>query len=151
MKCLLFVALSCAAAIVGAQARNDVYVCIGADGAKEYRNTGVTGGCRKIALPRTMPQLKRTGLDTAATDFPRADDDTARDGDRRALILQEELRAERKTLARLQADFNHGEPERRGDERNYARYQARVASMKDDIARAERHVTALERELSRLQ
>lgn len=148
MKLLLFAALSCVAAIVGAQAQSDVYVCTGADGAKEYRNTGATGGCRKMALPRAMPQQKRAGREAAATaaDLPRADDSA-----RRALVLQEELRAERKALAQLQADFNHGEPERRGDERNYARYQERVAGMKDDIARVERHIETLERELGRLR
>lgn len=104
-----------------------------------------------MALSLAMPQQKPAGKEAAATaaNLPQAHDGTARAGDRRALILQEELRAERKKLAQLQADFNHGEPERRGDERNYAKYQERVAGMKDDVARAERHVEALARELDR--
>ena len=32
-------------------------------------------------------------------------------------------------LAQLQRDYNSGEPERRGDERNFAKYQERVAEM----------------------
>jgi len=149
MKFLLFAALSCVVTIVGAQAQSDVYVCIAADGAKEYRNTGVTRGCRKMALSLAMPQQKRAGEEAAAANLPQVHDGAARADDHRALILQEELRAERKKLAELQAEFNHGEPERRGDERNYAKYQERVAGMKDDIARAERHVEALARELDR--
>jgi chromosome segregation ATPase len=74
----------------------------------------------------------------------------ARDDDRRG-ILNEELRAEEKKLADLKTTFNGGEPERQGNEKNYAKYQERVASMKEDIARAERNVVALRREISNIR
>jgi len=47
----------------------------------------------------------------------------------------------------LQAEFNNGEPERRGDERNYAKYQERVQTLKDALARSDRNIEALRREL----
>jgi hypothetical protein len=50
----------------------------------------------------------------------------ARDSDARR-ILTDELKREEERLAQLQKDFNNGEPERRGDERNFAKYQERVA------------------------
>ena len=50
----------------------------------------------------------------------------------------------------LRKDYNNGEPERRGDERNFARYQERVAEMKAAIARKEADVAAIRRELSKL-
>jgi hypothetical protein len=37
----------------------------------------------------------------------------------------------------MQKDYNNGEPERRGDERNYQRYLDRVAEMKAAITRKE--------------
>jgi HAMP domain-containing protein len=61
------------------------------------------------------------------------------------------MKSEEAKLARLKQEFNNGEPERRGDERNYAKYQERVAAMKDDIGRAEKNVEALKRELGNLK
>ena len=61
------------------------------------------------------------------------------------------MRIEEEKLANLKKEFNSGEPERHGDERNYAKYQERVASMKDDIDRSEKNIEALKRELSNLK
>ena len=58
--------------------------------------------------------------------------------------------ASQSALAVLRKDYNNGEPERRGDERNFARYQERVAEMKAAIARKEADVAAIRRELSKL-
>jgi hypothetical protein len=73
----------------------------------------------------------------------------ARDTDARR-ILNEELRREEERLAQLKRDFNNGEPERNGDERNYQKYLDRVAEMKASIARKEGDVAAIRRELSKL-
>lgn len=73
----------------------------------------------------------------------------ARDSDARR-ILEAELRKEEERLGALQKDFNHGEPERRGDERNAARYQERVNEMKAAIARKEADIAAIKREIGKL-
>ena len=73
----------------------------------------------------------------------------ARDSDARR-ILTEELRREEERLAVLQKDFNQGEPERRGGESNFAKFQERVAEMKASIQRKEADVAALKRELAKL-
>lgn len=73
----------------------------------------------------------------------------ARDGDARR-ILEAELKKEEDALAALQKDYNNGEPERRGDERNFQKYMDRVAEMKAAIARKESDVAALRRELAKL-
>ena len=73
----------------------------------------------------------------------------SRDSDARR-ILESELRSETERLVMLQKDYNNGEPERRGDERNYQKYQERVAEMKASIARKESDIAALRRELSKL-
>ena len=54
-------------------------------------------------------------------------------------------------MARLREEFNNGEPERRGDERNYARYQERVQRMQEDIQRGENNIVALRREIASLR
>lgn len=73
----------------------------------------------------------------------------ARDNDARR-ILSDELRREEERLAALQKDYNNGEPERRGDERNYQKYLDRVADMKAAILRKESDIGALKRELAKL-
>lgn len=73
----------------------------------------------------------------------------ARDSDARR-ILTDELRREEARLAEMVREFNNGEPERRGDERNYARYQARVAEMRAAIQRKEADLAAIRRELAKL-
>ncbi len=65
-------------------------------------------------------------------------------------ILESELRREEDAMAALKRDFNNGEPERRGEERNYAKYQERVAEMKAAIGRKEADIAALKRELAKL-
>ena len=76
-------------------------------------------------------------------------DQRSRDNDARR-ILEAELKAETERLAALQREFNNGEPERRGEERNFQKYQDRVAELKAGIARKEGDIAALKRELTKL-
>jgi hypothetical protein len=151
--------LAYAAFVQAAPAQDEVYVCIDQNGVTEYRNIGINKGCRKLDIPAASAPVPakraapgKPAATVAASAFPKADGQVqkARDSDRK-LILQDELRLEEGKLAGLKADYNNGEPERRGDERNYAKYQERAAAMKDDIARAERNVDALRRELGKLR
>ena len=64
-------------------------------------------------------------------------------------ILEAELRREEERLETLRKEYNNGEPERRGDERNYQRYLDRVAQLKAGIQRAEADIAALKRELAK--
>ena len=73
----------------------------------------------------------------------------ARDSDARR-ILEDELRAEEQRLVALQKDYNNGEPERQGNERNYQKYLDRVNEMKAAIARKESDIGAIKRELGKL-
>ena len=73
----------------------------------------------------------------------------ARDSDRRA-ILESEVQRDEQTLADMKREFNGGEPERRGDERNYQKYLDRVGDLKAGIARKESDLAALKRELAKL-
>ena len=72
-----------------------------------------------------------------------------RDTDARR-ILDSELKTEEERLAALQKDYNNGEPERQGGERNYQKYLDRVAEMKAAIARKESDIAAIRRELLKL-
>ena len=118
-------------------------------------------GCRTIegapitivpaTKPRTPPPAASSGVVGRSGDSNRVDpsDQRARDSDARR-ILGEELRREEDRLAQLRRDFNNGEPERNGDERNYQKYLDRVAEMKAAIARKEADIAAIKRELGKL-
>ncbi len=73
----------------------------------------------------------------------------ARDSDSRR-ILAGELRREEERLAELRKEYNNGEPERLGNERNYQKYLDRVADLKSSIDRKESDVAAIKRELAKL-
>jgi len=155
-----------ASTLGAAHAQNEVFLCVDEHGKREYKNTGMTKGCKKVELPgiTTIPAPPKraapmtasakpaAGSPGAPVDFPKVDNGTqkARDNDRRQ-ILQDEMKAEEQKLANLKREFNNGEPERRGDERNFAKYQERVATMKEDIDRTEKNIEALRREIGNIK
>lgn len=167
-------ALSLAAGLAfhpAARADSVVYKCVDKNGRVEFTDINKSG-CKPLDLPGYIPappQAARPNPNPAPAasmrqgaprpsaaptpaNFPRVDTSTqrARDDDRRE-ILNEELRAEERKLADLRRDFNNGEPERQGNEKNYAKYQERVANMRDDIGRAEKNVEALRREIANIR
>ena len=162
MKRLLIGLISTIAFHGLALAQTEVFLCVDENGKKEYKNTGTTKGCKKVELPGiTMvpapvlpPAPKKAQAKSASSpaDFPKVDEGTqkSRDADRKQ-ILSDELKTEEQKLADLKKEFNNGEPERRGDERNYAKYLERTAMMKDNIARTEKNVEALRREIANLK
>lgn len=76
------------------------------------------------------------------------DQQKARDADAKR-ILEAELRKEEEALSGLQKEYNGGQPERRGDERNFQKYQDRVAELKAAVTRKEADVASLRRELGK--
>jgi len=153
-----------AAAVIGnAHAQSDVFVCINENGIKEYKNTGATKGCKRVDLqgvsmipsPYKKPLAQTASakpVSAGPADFPKIDSGTqkARDNDRMQ-ILVDEMKNEEKKLATLKTEFKNGEPDRHGDERNYAKYQDRVGVMKEDISRTEKNIEALKREIGNLK
>ncbi|MCE3264953.1 MAG: hypothetical protein K0R43_4032 [Pseudoduganella sp.] len=148
-------------AVSGAAQAQQIYLCVNAEGRKELTDTRKGSHCKPLDLPgATIPaprqSARRDGTPppaaVAPANFPRVDsaEQKARDADRRA-ILTDELNTESRKLADLRKEFNNGEPERRADERNAAKYQERVAGLKDSIARAEQNVEALKRELANIK
>lgn len=146
--------------LISAHAQAEVYLCVDQQGQREYKNTGITKGCKKVDLPGVtmIPTPKKTAQTASAkpasspADFPRVNDTVqkARDSDRKQILL-DEMKTEEQKLVDLRREYNNGEPERRGDERNYAKYQDRTAALKDDVSRSEKNVEALKRELGNLK
>jgi hypothetical protein len=152
----------------GAQAQGTVYRCPG--NPESYSNLlspeeARQKGCRTIeGAPISIVQTPRprpaAAAASGAAPAPAAGarpaesrvdaaDQRARDSDARR-ILGDELRREEARLAEMKKEYNNGEPERQGGERNYQKYLDRVAEMKAAIERKEADVAALKRELAKL-
>jgi hypothetical protein len=126
---------------------------LGAQEAKDKNCRTIEGAPITIvqAPPRPRPPAAGTGASAPRSPDTKVDpaSQRARDSDARR-ILADELRAEEERLATMKADFNNGEPERKGDERNFAKYQERVAEMRAAIQRKEADIVALRREMAKL-
>jgi len=134
-----------------------LYRCPGND----YRNTitpreAEKMGCRKVeGAPVTVIQSTRprTSTTTTATTASGIKVDPVaqrqRDSDARR-ILENELKSEETKLAAMEKEFNGGQPERLGDEKNYQKYLDRVAEMRSAIERKQIDIAALRREIQKL-
>jgi hypothetical protein len=111
-------------------------------------------GCKAMEAhqPTTIPAPKaRPG--TAAAPGPTASrvdaqEQKARDTDARK-ILQDELIKAQAQLDVLQKQYNNGQPERQGDEKNYQKYLDRTADLKAQIDRTQSDIGAITRELAK--
>lgn len=154
----LALAMLCGALAPAAAQAQNVYLCVDGSGRKELTDT-YKPGCKALDIPGAIPAPRSRGGAARASapvttpaDFPRVGNaqQKARDDDRRA-ILAEELKSEEARLAQLRTEFKAGQPERQGDERNIAKYQERVKLMGENIARAEKNVEALRREIANIK
>ena len=139
-----------------AHAGSDIYLCTDKNGNKEYRNTNITKGCKKVHLPylTTVPAPQASVEERKPSkrkEFPKVEKSKQKKLDQeRKKILQSELRAEKKKLAQQKKEYNNGEPERLGSERNYQKYLDRVKQMKENIERTQGNVDALTREIDKI-
>jgi chromosome segregation ATPase len=158
MKSPIIFVLVLAASMASSPFAQGVYLCSQPNGTREYRNTGDTRGCRKLELeaistiPSTSTSSSQAKLDASGAAFPKIESQVQkrRDQDRMQILL-DEVRTEEGKLAELKKEFQNGEPERQGGERNYAKYQDRVAMMKEEMQRTEKNIEALRREISQLK
>ena len=136
-------------------AAGGVFKCVDRDGNITYLNVGDAKGCKKIDTEsvNTAPFPKGSSVSPGKSSTAARTDggaQRARDTDRKR-ILQEELAAEEKRLADLKKEFNNGEPERKGDEKNFQKYQDRTEKVKADVTRSESNVESLRRELGSIK
>ena len=146
------------AAVPSAHADDAYYKCTDDRGNTTFTNTGNTKGCTKVNVdPVVIPKLANPANPavrqaTAPSGFPRVDTglQKSRDSDRRR-ILEDELRDKEAQLGNLKREYNNGEPERQGNERNYQRYLDRTGQLKSDIARAESDIASIRSEIAKVQ
>ena len=145
-----------ALAASGAQAAQDVYYrCPN----NVFTNTitpkeADARGCKAMEAqqPTTIPAPKVRVVAAPGSAASRVDaqEQKARDSDARK-ILQDELIKAQAQLDALQKEYNNGQPDRKGDEKNYQKYLDRTADLKAQIARTESDISAITRELAKTQ
>jgi len=153
----LWILLGVWAGLAGlANAQEPIYRC-----GNEYTNTKPDArakGCKLVeggnvtvvqGTRLTKPPAAKASVSSGAPRVENAQQ-KARDSDAR-LILQAELKKAQSRQEELQAEYNNGVPEKRGDEtRNHQKYLDRVAELKASIARNESDMAGIRRELERL-
>ena len=161
IRCAALLAACGAVPALGAETPDSsvMYRCPGND----YKNT-ITAkeaerlGCKRIeGAPVTVIQMTKPRAAAAAVPAASGGNGVrvdpvaqrARDSDARR-ILEGELRVEEEKLAVMQKEFNNGQPERQGDEKNFQKYLDRVNEMRAAIARKQTDIAALQREIKKL-
>jgi hypothetical protein len=159
-RCAALVVAVAVAPAFGADAADStvMYRCPGND----YKNTisareAEKLGCKRLEggpvtiIQMTKPRAGGAPNAGAGASGVRVDPvaQRARDSDARR-ILENELKSEEDKLAAMQKDFNNGQPERQGDEKNYQKYLDRVADMRAAIARKQTDIAAIQREIKKL-
>lgn len=167
LKVLGLVACSVTSA-VGADAPEPIYRC-----GNEYTNAPAQArDCQVIqspsitVIPGTRPfgasavsastplatRTKTTPAGAPALGAPSAEPGDAQNRDaQKRTILVTELQHTRERHAQMVLEYNEGQPDKVGGEaRNHQKYLDRLAHLKAGIARAERDMDSLQRELSRM-
>lgn len=145
----------------GASAQAVVYRCPGppvlytdALSAKEAADKGcrsIEGAPVTVVSPVRPKAAPATSSASGTQGEVRVDtrEQRARDSERRR-VLEQELREAEERLKVSQQEYGNGQPERRGDERNYQKYLDRVAELKASITRQESDIQAIKREIAKL-
>ncbi len=108
------------------------------------------GGARtKVESPSAPNAPNASNAPAWVPGVSAAVDAKTRDAQQRTILLAE-LRQTRERHAQLVLEYNAGEPDKVGGEaRNHQKYLDRLAGLKAGIARAERDMDSLQRELSK--
>ena len=120
------------------QALSGVYKQIDEHGNVTYSNVQ-SNNAEKVDLPPivVVPSVDADGVDDRIITEQRN-------------ALEQKIAEETELLASIKAEYNDGNPDRLGSERNYQRYLNRVERLKKEISLREANLQALQRQLKEL-
>ena len=125
-------------------ALSGVYKHVDENGNVTYSNTPLKGS-EKLNLP---PLIVMPGTDLESK--IRAPKPSGSYNEKPRKIVEKMISDETKLLEDKKKEYNDGEPDRFGSERNYQRYLDRIQRLKDEIVLHEENIKALEIELQDL-
>lgn len=124
--------------------QSEVYKHVDENGNVTYSNTPLKNS-RKLSLPPLIV-MPRTDLESKI----RTPTPSANYNKKQREVVKKMIADEVKLLEDKKKEYNDGEPDRFGSERNYQRYLDRIRRLKDEIALHEENIRALEIELQDL-
>ena len=130
---------------VACYAQPPLYKHVDKDGKTSYSNAPLKDA-KKLDLPpltvipaiKLKAKIKPPGLSDIA------------DNEARRMVIEEKIAGEVILLGEIKKEYNKGEPDRLGSERNYQRYLDRVQQLKDGMAFHEENIRVLRVELQGL-
>jgi hypothetical protein len=124
--------------------QSEVYKHVDEKGNVTYSNTPLKDS-RKLSLP-PLTVMPRTDSESKI----RAPKPSENYNKEQRKVVKKKISDEVKLLENKKKEYNDGEPERFGSERNYQRYLDRVQRLKDEIILHEENIRTLEIELQDL-
>lgn len=124
--------------------QSEVYKHVDENGNVTYSNTPLEDS-KKLSLPPLIV-MPRTDLESKIR-APKSSEDY---NEKQRKVVKKMIADEAKLLEDKKKEYNDGEPERFGSERNYQRYLDRIQRLKDEIVLHEENIRALEIELQDL-
>ncbi|MDR1890170.1 MAG: DUF4124 domain-containing protein [Zoogloeaceae bacterium] len=149
--------------LAAAPAWSQIYKCVDADGHPTFSNVPAdknAKNCTRLQIesdapPSTATTTGRTrgaAANPTPVGYPRVEPDAqkARDNDRRA-ILNQELASAQQSLDAAKARLAEEEKIRLGNEKNAQKREDRLQPFREEVARNERNLAEINREISRLK
>lgn len=124
--------------------QSEVYKHVDENGNVTYSNTPLEDS-KKLSLP---PLIVMPGTDLESK--IRVPKPSENYNEKQRKVVKKKIADEVKLLEDKKKEYNDGEPERFGSERNYQRYLDRVQRLKDEIVLHEENIRTLEIELQDL-
>lgn len=130
---------------VACYAQPQVYKYVDKDGKTSYSNAPLKDA-KKLDLPplTVIPAIK-----PKVKTKPPGLSDTP-DNEARRMVIEDKIAGEMILLEEIKKEYNNGEPDRLGSERNYQGYLDRVQQLKDGMAFHEESIRVLRLELQGL-
>ncbi|MDR1228467.1 MAG: DUF4124 domain-containing protein [Azoarcus sp.] len=127
-----------------------VYKCTDANGKISYTNENAPSkNCKSLTNEQPVSTIP---MRASAASFPKISSDTQKERDSaRRQVLENELANEQTALEEARKALAGQEAVRNGNERNYQKVLDRLQPFKEDVARRERNIEALNKEISGLR
>jgi hypothetical protein len=151
------------AALFAVSAEAAIYKCVDAEGRVTFTDARCKGG-KRMDLPggggASISGGRSSGVgggksaarSPSPVDFPRIDSATQkRRDDIRRQVLEDEIASETRAIAAARQQFVQGQKPLPGERAGDAAHSGRVAALREAVARHERNVAAIRRELSKLR
>lgn len=149
-----------ASLLVSAPGWSQIYKCVDEHNHPTFTNVPIDKKCIKMQIesdapPSTAATTGRTrgaAANPTPVGFPSVTPDTqrARDNDRRA-ILNQELATAQQSLNAAKAKLAEEEKIRTGNEKNAQKREERLQPFREEVARNERNISEINREISNLR